>query len=199
MRPSRRRCTAIARLEVIWTVTPALMLALVFVLMVRRCAPSKPRRRRAAAAGDRPPVVVGVPVPGPGRWSPPTSCTCRSARRCRSIWSRVDVIHSFHVPQFGWMRDTVPGQDQPDVGHGRSRRHVRRRRATSTAACSTPGCACGSWPSRADQFDAWVAAAARSRSLPSGARGEQVFLQNTCVNCHAIRGLPAPAAPLAPT
>jgi cytochrome c oxidase subunit 2 len=25
----------------------------------------------------------------------------------------------------------------------------------------------------------------------TGAPGEQVFLQNTCVNCHTIRGLPA--------
>ena len=29
--------------------------------------------------------------------------------------------------------------------------------------------------------------------VPTGAPGEQIFLQNTCVNCHAIRGLPAVA------
>jgi len=41
-----------------------------------------------------------------------------------------------------------------------------------------------------DQFNAWVQQQ-RQPVVASGARGEQVFLQNTCVNCHAIRGLPA--------
>jgi cytochrome c oxidase subunit 2 len=43
-----------------------------------------------------------------------------------------------------------------------------------------------------DQFNAWLQQQ-RQPVVASGARGEQVFLQNTCVNCHTIRGLPAAA------
>jgi cytochrome c oxidase subunit 2 len=45
-----------------------------------------------------------------------------------------------------------------------------------------------------EQFDAWVQQqrqpAARP-ATPAALRGEQVFLQNTCVNCHAIQGTDA--------
>jgi cytochrome c oxidase subunit 2 len=43
-----------------------------------------------------------------------------------------------------------------------------------------------------DQFQAWVQQERQAQSM-TGAPGEQVFLRNTCVSCHAIRGLPATA------
>jgi len=42
----------------------------------------------------------------------------------------------------------------------------------------------------ADQFSAWLQVQ-RQPVASSGSPGEQVFLRNTCVACHAIRGLPA--------
>ena len=39
-----------------------------------------------------------------------------------------------------------------------------------------------------DQFTSWLQQQSQPVS-PSGSRGEQVFLQNTCVSCHTIRGL----------
>ena len=44
------------------------------------------------------------------RWSRRTSCTCRPSTPLQVGLESVDVIHSFHVPQFGWMRDMVPGK-----------------------------------------------------------------------------------------
>ena len=38
-----------------------------------------------------------------------------------------------------------------------------------------------------DQFDAWAQQQAQP-AAPSNLPGQQVFLQNTCVDCHAIRG-----------
>jgi cytochrome c oxidase subunit II len=39
-----------------------------------------------------------------------------------------------------------------------------------------------------DQFQAWVASQQRPAPV-SVPRGQQVFQQNTCVNCHAIQGI----------
>jgi cytochrome c oxidase subunit 2 len=100
-----------------------------------------------------------------------------------------DVIHSFHVPQFGWMRDTVPGKaNQMSI--------LVTRPGMYAGACNQY---CGlqhAWmrvvvvAETADQFSAW-ARQQQASITPSGARGEQVFLQNTCVSCHTIRGVAA--------
>jgi len=42
----------------------------------------------------------------------------------------------------------------------------------------------------AAEFSLWVDRE-RQPVTSSGARGEQVYVQNTCVNCHTIRGLAA--------
>jgi cytochrome c oxidase subunit 2 len=102
-----------------------------------------------------------------------------------------DVIHSFWVPQFGWMRDAIPGKTNQFPAE-------LQRAGVFQGGCNQY---CGSehawmrewvYAEPADQFTTWLQQQARS-TTPSGARGEQVFLQNTCVSCHAIRGLPAAA------
>jgi cytochrome c oxidase subunit 2 len=48
-----------------------------------------------------------------------------------------------------------------------------------------------------DQFNAW--AQQQAQPVTSGAaRGEQVFVQRSCVSCHAIRGLPGAVAQVGP-
>jgi cytochrome c oxidase subunit 2 len=102
-----------------------------------------------------------------------------------------DVIHSFFVPHFGLMRDAVPGKTN----------HLSLsvdRAGTFDGVCTQFCGAQHAWMRQRitaeprDQFDAWVAQQ-RQPASASGAPGQQVFLQNTCVSCHAIRGLPAPA------
>ena len=101
-----------------------------------------------------------------------------------------DVIHSFYVPRFGWMRDAVPGTT--------NRMQVLvERPGTFDGACTQ---FCGlqhAWMrSQRDRRAARAVRGLGAAAAPAGVfgpspRGQQVFLENTCVSCHAIRGLPA--------
>jgi cytochrome c oxidase subunit 2 len=108
----------------------------------------------------------------------------------------VDVIHSFHVPRFGWMQDLVPGKTN-------SMSILVERPGTFDGTCNQY---CGvqhAWmrvlvvAEPADQFGAWLQQQ-RQAVVPSGSPGEQVFLQNTCVSCHTIRGLPGASGTVGP-
>jgi cytochrome c oxidase subunit 2 len=182
------------RLEVIWTITPALILAGIFVGVVstRRSVDTIPdnaqRLRvighqywwefqypdRSVVTANEVHVPVGVPL--------------------RVDLESVDVIHSFWVPQFGWMRDAVPGKpNQMSLTVDRA--------GTYDGGCNQYCGAQHAWMRERivadppDQFQAWAqqqGQPAASSTLP----GQQVFLQNTCVSCHPIRGLaPAQVAP----
>jgi cytochrome c oxidase subunit 2 len=176
-------------LELVWTITPAAVLAVVFVLVVQTM-----RTVDAAAPGALPVRVIGhqwwweydypdnqviaanelhVPVGAPLQIS----------------LESVDVIHSFHVPQFGWMQDTVPGKsnsmsvlvNRPGVYVGTCNQYCGLQHAwMRIRVIAEPQ----------DQFRAWVQQQSQP-AAPSGVRGEEVFLQNTCVACHSIRGLQA--------
>ena len=175
------------RLELIWTAAPALTLIVIFFLVVGTM-----RTVNAEQPNAQPLVVTGhqwwwqytypnqqvitanelhVPVGTPLQVS----------------LESVDVIHSFHVPQFGWMQDLVPGKTN-------SMSILVDRPGTFDGACNQY---CGlqhAWmrlrvvAESADQFNAWVSQQA-APAVASGSRGEQVFQQNTCVSCHTIRGL----------
>jgi cytochrome c oxidase subunit 2 len=175
------------RLELIWTLTPAALLVVVFFLVIDTM-----RSVNAAPSDAQPLRIVGhqwwweyqypnlqvvtanelhVPVGSPLQLS----------------LQSVDVIHSFHVPQFGWMRDTVPGKtNQMSIFIDRQGRYD----GTCNQYCGLQH----AWmrvvvvAEPADQFSIWVRQQQQA-VIPSGARGEQVFLQNTCVNCHTIRGV----------
>jgi cytochrome c oxidase subunit 2 len=179
------------RLEVIWTAVPALTLAVIFVLMVQtmRSVDTPPAGGVAlriighqwwwefvypngqAVTANELHVPVGMPL----------DVTLES----------VDVIHDFHVPQFGWMRDTVPGKTNQMA-------FFVNRVGTYDGACNQY---CGTqhaWmrvkvvaQSQSD-FDAWLQQQAQS-ATSSSAHGQQVFLQNTCVSCHTIRGVSSQA------
>jgi cytochrome c oxidase subunit 2 len=175
------------RLEVIWTATPAATLAVIFVLVVLTM-----RTVNAAQPNAEPLVVTGhqwwwqytypnhqvitanelhVPVGTPLQVS----------------LESIDVIHSFHVPQFGWMQDLVPGKtntmsvlvDRPGTYDGTCNQYCGLQHAwMRLRIVAEPN----------DQFNTWLAQQA-SPATVSASRGEQVFQQNTCVACHTIRGL----------
>jgi cytochrome c oxidase subunit 2 len=177
--------------ELIWTITPALVLVGVFILVVqtmRTVDASPPDAQRLRVIGhqwwweyeypdhqvitaNELHIPVGVPI--------------------QAELESVDVIHSFHVPQFGWMRDNVPGKTNRMA-------ILVDRGGTLDGTCNQ---FCGlqhAWmrvivvAEPVDQFNVWVERE-RQAVAPSGSRGEQVFLENTCVNCHALRGLPSQA------
>ncbi len=174
-------------LEIAWTVTPALTLGLVFVLVVQTM-----RSVEAVPGGAQQLRVVGhqwwwefqypqlgvvtanelhVPV-GTG-----LVVTLDSA----------DVIHSFWVPQFGMMRDVVPGKT--------NQMSIELNRAGIYDGACTQYCgAQHAWmrirvvAESPDQFQAWAAQQAQPASTTNSA-GQQAFARNTCVSCHAVRGV----------
>jgi cytochrome c oxidase subunit II len=177
------------RLEVIWTVVPAVVLAIIFVLVVQTMTfvdAAAPNALEVDVIGhqwwwefrypdqqvvtaNEPHLPVGTPV----------------VLRLTSI----DVIHSFWIPQFGWMRDAVPGKTNSMP--------VQLTQAGSFVGSCNQYCGVEhAWMREQvvaeppDQFQAWLAQQAQP-AAPGGSRGEQLFLQNTCVNCHTIRGIAA--------
>lgn len=179
------------RLEIIWTVSPALMLGVVFFLVIATM-----RTVDADQPGAEPLRVVGH------QWWWELIYPNQQAVTANELYvptgmplhvslESVDVIHSFHVPQFGWMQDMVPGKsnsmsivvERPGVYDGFCNQYCGLQHAwMRLRVVAQPP----------DQFSTWVQQQRQAASR-SGAPGEQVFLQNTCVACHAIRGLPATA------
>ena len=175
------------RLELAWTAAPALLLVFLYILTVRtmgivEAQPADQLRIRVIAhqwwwefeypelgivTANELQVPVGQPV--------------------RLELESADVAHNFWIPQFGWKKDNTPNHvtpinvvvEQPGVYDGSCNefcgvQHAWMRvRAIATAP---------------EEFQAWVA----RNQQPATAvvpRGQQVFQQNTCVNCHVIQGV----------
>jgi cytochrome c oxidase subunit 2 len=176
-------------LEVVWTVTPVLVLTVVFVLMIQTM-----RTVDAAEPGAQTLQVIGHQWWWEYQYPDLQVVTANELHvpigsPLRVDLQSVDVIHSFHVPQVGYMRDAVPGKTNQMSA-------TLVQLGTFLGACNQY---CGlqhAWmrpiviSEPVDQFTAW-AQQQRQSVAPSGSRGEQVFLQNTCVSCHTIRGLAA--------
>jgi cytochrome c oxidase subunit 2 len=184
------------RLEIIWTATPALTLAVIFGLVVQSMSSVD-----SAQPNAEPLIVTGH------QWwwefaYPNQQVTTANELHVplgtplQLSLQSVDVIHSFHVIQFGWMQDLVPGKtNQMQV--------LVERSGVYDGTCNQY---CGlqhAWmrvrvvAEPMDQFTAWVQQQ-RQSVTPSGSQGEQVFLQNTCVSCHTIRGLPGATGTVGP-
>ncbi|MDQ6674377.1 MAG: cytochrome c oxidase subunit II [Chloroflexota bacterium] len=179
-------------LELIWTVTPALVLAVVFVLVVQTI-----RTVDAAAPGAQPLRVIGHQWWWEYDYPNSQVVTANELHVPVGVPLQIslesgDVIHSFHVPRFGWMQDMVPGKtnqmsvlvNRPGVYDGTCNQYCGLQHAwMRIRVIAEPG----------EQFTAWQQQQSQP-TVPAGSRGEQVFLQNTCVACHAIRGLQTTAS-----
>ena len=183
-------------LEIAWTAVPLALLAVIFAVTVGTVRAIE----RPAAAPLR--VVVtghqwwwelqypelGV-VTANELYLPvgtPVEITIRSA----------DVLHSFWIPQFGWMRDAVPNRtnaiqvrvERPGTYEGACTQFCGLQHAwmRSRVVAQPPA-----------DFDAWVQQQRQAEVPPNPAtqsmvaRGRQLFLASTCVNCHTVQGTPA--------
>jgi cytochrome c oxidase subunit 2 len=179
------------RLELIWTITPAAVLAVVFFLVVVTM-----RTVDAELPGAQPLRVIGHQWWWEFVYPDQQVVTANelhvpAGSGLRVTLESIDVIHSFHVPQFGWMQDAVPGKtnhmwivpERPGVYAGFCNQYCGTQHAWMQVRVVTEA---------PDQFNAWLQQQ-RQPAVSSGAPGEQVFLRNTCVACHQIRGLPATA------
>jgi len=184
------------RLEIAWTVAPAVLLTFVAVATV--ISVFEVSRR---PSGD----VLEVTVTAHQWWweyeypdqnvvtanelhipvGRPVFLTLRSK----------DVIHSFWVPKLAGKQDVVPGRDN-----------------TMTIIASEPGtylgqCAeyCGLSHANmrlrviaetSDEFETWARNESSEAEPPNAslaARGERLFLEGACVGCHAVGGTDAQA------
>jgi len=176
-----------ARLELAWTVGPAAILAVVFVLVVQTMSyvdGAQPNATPLRVIGHQwwwEYVYADQQVVTANELHVPLGTPLQVSLES------VDVIHSFLVPSFGWMRDAVPGKtnsmsiyvERPGVYNGTCNQYCGLQHAwMRIRVVAEP----------TDLFNAWVARE-QQPTKPTGARGEQLFLENTCVNCHVIRGL----------
>lgn len=175
------------RVEIAWTAAPLALLAVLFYLTVRTMAtveaePATALRVRVIAhqwwweyeypdLGIVTAYELHVPVGQPVRLELLSD----------------DVVHNFWVPQFGWKRDNTPNHvttmnvlvDEPGVYNGACTEFCGTQHAWMRilVVAETP-----------EQFAAWAARQQQPAPL-TAPLGRQIFLQNTCVNCHAIQGV----------
>jgi cytochrome c oxidase subunit 2 len=104
-----------------------------------------------------------------------------------------DVIHSIWVPQLGPKIDLIPGRDntvwfeadKPGTYRGQCAEFcgLEHARMAFLVIADPP-----------DAFDTWekeMAAPAAVAGSDLQREGQSIFLSNTCIGCHAIRGTPA--------
>jgi cytochrome c oxidase subunit 2 len=107
-----------------------------------------------------------------------------------------DVIHSFWTPNFNGKKDLIPGHpttiwykaDRPGTYRGQCAEFCGHQHAHMrfVLVAEPP-----------DQFLKWLNHQRKPAAPPENAnqeRGQQVFLNNPCIMCHAISGTPAQAA-----
>jgi cytochrome c oxidase subunit 2 len=105
----------------------------------------------------------------------------------------VDVIHSFWAPNFHGKKDLVPG-------HPTTHWFKAERAGTFRGQCAE---FCGMQHAHMRfvivseppaEFNAWLDAQRQSAPAPqtdAQKRGQQVFLNSSCVLCHTVQGTPA--------
>jgi cytochrome c oxidase subunit 2 len=182
------------RLELIWTVGPALLIGALFVFALVTMG-----RADAEESGARRVRVVGWQW----WWEYQLDDGAVTANELhlplgapiRLELTSGDVIHAFWIIRFGWKRDLVPGRlnvlplrvEQPGTYEGACAEYCGTQHAwmRPRVVAEPP-----------EAFEAWLArqsAPADPPTDPLARRGQAIFLANTCVNCHTVRGTAASA------
>jgi cytochrome c oxidase subunit 2 len=182
-------------LEILWTVVPLLVLVWIFTITVQAMRVSDP-----APTGPPDLTIIGHQWWWEARYAQSGVVTANeihipAGERLSVRLESADVIHDFWAPQLGRKMDMVPGLTN----------HIwlqADRPGTYLGACAEYCGAEHAWmrflviAEPPAQFAAWAARQAQPAPAPATApeaRGRQLFLQMTCVNCHAIRGFSAVA------
>ena len=183
-------------LELVWTVIPLVIVAVLFVFTVRVMHRVDPQAR------DRDPDLVIVAhqwwweLHYPGRdFASANEIHVPINTKLLLQLESADVVHDFWVPALGKKVDAIPGHPNtlwltvahPGVFLG-----------TCDEFCGTEH----AWMrirvigQSKDDFDAWAAhqaLPAPEPSSPKARQGAELFHDRTCASCHAIRGTDATA------
>ncbi|MDP8927585.1 MAG: cytochrome c oxidase subunit II [Actinomycetota bacterium] len=190
------------RLEALWTIIPALLLAFVAV----------PTVRTLFLLADEPPDALRVQVIGHQWWwefAYPDYPQLKTANILhiptdRTVFlemTSADVIHSFWVPKLSGKQDTVPGRisilkletHEPGTYFGQCAEYCGLSHANMRVrVIATPP----------DEFDTWARQQATPQAIGDetglAARGAQLFAGQQCTACHMIRGYPGAGGTVGP-
>jgi cytochrome c oxidase subunit 2 len=177
------------RLEIAWTIAPAVLLAVLAVptvLTIFSLASERPNALRVDVTGQQWWWQYEYPeekVVTANELHIPTGRPIRLALHSK------DIIHSFWVPRLGGKQDVVPGR----INHVT----IQADRPGEYAGTCTEYCGLSHANMRLkvfahdpDDFDSWIEDQLEDAVRPEGglaARGERIFQQQQCVTCHAIR------------
>jgi cytochrome c oxidase subunit 2 len=186
------------RLEVIWTGTPVLLVATLFILTIRTMgAVAAP----AAVSSDIQLKIIGhqwwweFDYPDLGVVTA-NELHIPVGANVHATLESADVIHSFWVPQLSGKVDVIPGQlntiwfrsDQPGEYHGQCAEFCGLNHANMRIAAVVESKA---------NFDAWVANQQLPPPPPQGPAEQHavdLITHGICSNCHAL-GEPPPPPP----
>ncbi|UVW29271.1 cytochrome c oxidase subunit II [Massilia sp. H6] len=101
-----------------------------------------------------------------------------------------DVIHSFWVPNLAGKMDVMPGQVNSLVIQA-DKEGVFRGQCAEFCGAQHARMAFFVIAQPRDKFDAWMAQQRAPMAAPTsdmGRRGQQIFRDNRCMECHAVRG-----------
>lgn len=181
------------RLEITWIVIPFLVLTLLFVLSVRV-------QGRMTNSQTSPLVIKVIGHQWWWEYQYPSLQVTTANELHLPVDTPVkleitgnDVIHSFWVPKFGWKQDAIPGKTNT--------MQVKVDKAGTYDGTCTEYCgAQHAWmrirviAQDKEDFDSWARIQRQPGAAPVGSvasRGQQVFLESTCVNCHTVAGTAA--------
>jgi cytochrome c oxidase subunit 2 len=185
------------RLEVAWTVAPALLLGVLFILTVDGMSKADP----AVAPEAQPNIVI---VAHQWWWEihyPQLAITTANeihlpvGQSMLAQLNSADVIHDLWIPQVGRKLDMVPGQNNflwmqvgtMGVYQGACAEYCGTQHAKMLVrAIAQPQ----------SDFTSWAQAQAQPARPPTSdlaIRGQKVFQEETCITCHAINGTAATA------
>ena len=180
------------RLEIAWTIAPALILAGIAV----------PTVGTIFSLSERPPGnLLEVEVVGHQWWwqveypglevVTANEIHIPTGRPIYLTLESKDVIHSFWVPKLAGKQDMVPGHvnritliaDRPGTYLGQCAEYCGASHANMRfqVMAQTPA-----------EFNAWVAGQRQAAVQPgNAAEGARIFAQGQCVGCHTVKGVGA--------
>jgi cytochrome c oxidase subunit 2 len=197
-RPGRQEAKQVhgnTRLELAWTIVPALILAGLAI----------PTVSTIFDLADEPADALQITVTGHQWWweveypelgvVTANEVHIPTGRPVRITLESADVIHSFWVPQLAGKQDLVPGNTEKLT--------IQADKAETYMGQCAEFCGLSHANMRfrviaqdEGDFEQWVADQKAPAARPTGglaAEGAEIFQNGACIGCHAVNGTPAQA------
>jgi cytochrome c oxidase subunit 2 len=198
--PDPKQFPGSEKVEIIWTVIPFLIVVFLFVLTLRGMNHADPT---AAPSPDL--VVTGHQFWWEANYPASGVVTANEihipAGKPLSVrLDSKDVLHEFWVPELARKMSTVPGQpnhiwlqaDKPGLYIGQCSEFCGTQHAWMRILVVAEE------PSKFEQWQTAQLQPSQRSTSGVAAKGLTLFQTSTCIDCHAIRGMPGANASVAP-